>query len=175
MKAQRLPLLRSKVSARADVTRLIRNFRVARTALGTHESEKYRRAQGRTSLSTRLADVVGGAGPYGLIEGPDSQIWFTENTLNKVATDDTFSGMVAGDYSVPTAESGPYMMARAPNGGIWFTESEPVAGKIVNVARNGVMTEYLVPTPKNEPKGIAVAPDGDVWFTEEVGNKIGQV
>ena len=54
------------------------------------------------------------SGPFGIVTGPDSALWFTENYADKIGRVST-SGMI-GEYAVPTAGAAPNGIATGPEG-----------------------------------------------------------
>src|ERR1700681_2777349 len=70
--------------------------------------------------ATEYPTPTGGT-PRGIAAGPDGNLWFTEENLNKVAKVTT-SGVFT-EYVIPTANSGPYDIATGPDGNLWFTET----------------------------------------------------
>lgn len=93
------------------------------------------------------------------------------------------SGIVNGDFVIPTPYSDPSRIVVGQDGNLWFTEQGsvgangccepmfPAPGKIGRITPSGVITEF--PTPTNSagsnvtnPAGIAAGPDGNIWWTE---------
>jgi virginiamycin B lyase len=61
-----------------------------------------------------------GAFPYDITTGPDGNLWFTENTSNKIGRM-TPTGTVT-EFPIPTANSGPRSITTGPDGKIYFVE-----------------------------------------------------
>ena len=112
-----------------------------------------------------------GAKPVGIVTGPDGNLWFTEQSGNKIGK--VTPAGVFTEYPVPTAGSLPQQITVGPDGNLWFTEQS--GNKIGKVTLADVFTEYPVPTAGGFPQGITTGPDGNLWFTERYGNKIGKV
>ena len=85
----------------------------------------------------------------------------------------TTSGVVDGEFPIPTAGSAPAGITTGPDGNVWFTEF--FGNKVGRVTPQGSVTEFPIPTASSSPRGIAAGPDGNVWFTESATNKIGRV
>lgn len=119
--------------------------------------------------SDNTAGKNGTAGPYGIIEGPDSALWFTEYYANKIGRLTT--GGTLTEYPIPTASSEPWQMTVGPDNAIWFVET--AGNKIGRVTTNGTLTEYPIPSPSSAPWGVTSGPDGAIWFTEY--NKVGRL
>ena len=109
--------------------------------------------------------------PWSITAGPDGNLWFTENNVNKIGRITT-SGVVT-EFPVPTVNSHPMAITAGPDGNLWFTELN--GNKIGRITLSGVITEYPVPTVDSGPYGIMAGPDGNLWFTELYGNKIGRI
>ncbi len=111
------------------------------------------------------------AAPFRIHNGPDGNLYFTEQTGNKIGKI-TPAGSIT-EYPIPTAASSPAGIRTGPDGNVWFTE---LAGnKIGMMTQSGAFIEYPVPTAAASPHGIHVGIDGNIWFTEQAGNKIGKI
>ena len=109
--------------------------------------------------------------PLGITAGPDGNLWFTENTGNKIGRISP-SGTIT-EFPVPTADSGLQGITVGPGGNLWFTEQK--SNQIGRISPSGTITEYPIPTASGAPFGIAAGPDGNLWFTEGSGNQIGRI
>jgi uncharacterized protein (TIGR03437 family) len=108
--------------------------------------------------------------PWAIATGPDGNLWFTENTGNKIGKI-TPAGIIS-EFNIPSANAQPFGIATGPDGNLWFTEG--AGDKIGKITPAGVITEFNIPTPFSHPKGIATGPDGNLWFTEGI-NRIGKI
>src|SRR5438876_2725288 len=111
------------------------------------------------------------SGPEVITAGPDGNLWFTENSGNKIGRITT-AGVIM-EFPSPTANGWPEGITAGPDGNLWFTEEG--GNKIGRITTAGAITEFTVPTASGVPIGITAGPDGNLWFTEEVGNKIGRI
>src|SRR4051812_28445342 len=59
--------------------------------------------------------------PYGIVAGPDGNLWFTESGANNIGRISA-TGVIT-EFPIPTADSGPSAIAAGPDGNLWFTES----------------------------------------------------
>src|SRR5579871_2281336 len=59
--------------------------------------------------------------PYGIAKGPDGNIWFTEQTGNRIGRITT-SGAIT-EFELPSPGSQPKGIAAGPDGALWFAES----------------------------------------------------
>jgi streptogramin lyase len=102
--------------------------------------------------------------PYGITSGPDGNLWFTENSGNKI-------GRITPGGSVTefaTAGGQPWGITRGPDGNLWFTAA---LGNYIGP----IGTDFAIPTFNSIPEGIASGPDGNLWFSESYGNRIGRI
>ena len=126
-------------------------------------------AHASTSTATvnEYAIPTASSAPTSITAGPDGDVWFTENSGNKIGKSDT-SGNIT-EYALPTAGSAPQTITSGPDGALWFTETANNA--IGRITISGAITEYPVPTAGSGPWGITTGPDGNLWFTEQsLGN-----
>ena len=93
--------------------------------------------------------------PFGIVSGPDGNLWFTEGNRDVVARI-TPKGEIT-EYHTPTALSQPGAITVGSDGNLWFTEMS--GNNIGRLTTAGVFTEYPIPTQYSEPRDIAVGPD----------------
>jgi virginiamycin B lyase len=123
-----------------------------------------------------------GAGPTGIVLGPDGNIWFaldsaygstsagTGDALGRMSPD----GSSQASFTLPTSGSGPSELVVGPDGNIWFTEL--TAGQVGHIATDGTgAVEYPLSDAGSQPNGIAVGPDGKIWFTDLGTNSVGWI
>ena len=110
------------------------------------------------------------SGPWGIVAGPDGNLWFTELDLNKIGRITT-NGAIT-EFPLPTTESGPEEITVGPDRNLWFTEV--MGNQIGSISTSGSITEFIIPTADSYPGGIVAGPDGNLWFVESVANKIGR-
>jgi streptogramin lyase len=120
------------------------------------------------------------AGLGGIAPGPDGNLWFTENVVNKVGRVTT-SGHF-NEFSLPPCQGFlnscyPQGIVAGPDGNLWVTSSS--FDKFWRVTTSGVITEFpgtpaerIVVGPDgrfwtspSRYEGITVGPDGNVWTT----------
>jgi streptogramin lyase len=119
--------------------------------------------------------------PQGIAAGPDGNLWFTEETGDKIGKITT--GGTITEYTIPAiSHAGPTGIATGPDGNLWFTEYN--GNKIGKITASGSITEYPIPTPSADPgglkaAGIAAGSDGNMWFIESNAqthtDKIGKI
>jgi len=132
--------------------------------------------EGRRLLAAAINEVpipTPMAGAFFITPGPDGNVWFTENSANKVGRLTPSTGAIV-EASIPTASSSPEGITAGPDGNLWFTENS--ANKVGRlIPRTGAVTEFPIPTPNSAPTGIAAGPDGNLYFTENGANRIGRI
>ena len=170
-----------------------------------------------TSGDITLYPLKDGTSPtVGITTGPDGSLWYPatnttcanknldcsqriDSSIQRMST----SGVVTGDFPIPTTYADPSRIVTGPDGNLWFTEQGsigaggccqptfPAPGKIGRMTPTGQVTEFETPNQNwpyfvSNPAGITVGPDGNLWFTEysyltrdtgvqHGGNKIGRI
>lgn len=109
--------------------------------------------------------------PLNIAVGPDGNLWFTDEGLNKIGRITT--GGVIDTFPIPTADSGPAGIAAGGDGSLYFVESN--AGRVARVTTDGEVTELGIPDVDSFPNYITLGPDGAMWFTEEDANRLGRI
>jgi streptogramin lyase len=117
--------------------------------------------------------------PFGIAEGPDGNIWFTEQTGNKIGRM-TPSGVMSSPFFIQHSNAQPEGIAVGPDGNLWFTEeNSQQIGRITPAGKDasGAVTikEYTLFSGIDLPTGITTGADHNLWFTEASGNRIGQL
>jgi len=148
--------------------------RPALVALGVLTGISAAQAQSITEFPLTTA----GSGPQGIAAGPDGNLWFTEETGNRIGRI-TPAGVIT-EYSLPTADSGPYAIAAGADGNLWFTQrGDNVVGsgnRIGRITPDGGISEFPTSppdTPLVRPFDMTAGPDGNLWFT--TGGKVGRI
>lgn len=112
-----------------------------------------------------------GTYPSGITNGPDGNLWFTQNSGNAIGKITPIGNVTV--YPLPQADSRPWDIAPGPDGNLWFTESN--IHKIGKITTAGTVTEYTLPFNNARPIDITKGPEGSMWFVEEGANKIGKI
>jgi streptogramin lyase len=99
--------------------------------------------------------------PLNITVGPDGNLWFTDEGLNKIGRITTSGDIV--EFPIPTADSAPAGIT-AGNGKLYFVEANP--GRVACITTDGDVTELGTPDPEAFPQYITLGPDGAIWFTE---------
>ena len=113
-----------------------------------------------------------GSLPVGIVMGPDGNLWFMEQTGNKVARM-TPDGVVTDEFQIPTPVSNAAEITTGPDGNLWFSEQS--AGKIGRITTAGVITEFALSDQQSIPHGIVTGPDGNLWFVGTQGFGVGRI
>src|SRR5947207_2568958 len=93
----------------------------------------------RCLLSTAIAEfpLSSGAAPYGITNGPDGNIWFTESAASKIGMMNPTTHAVS-EFPVPTANSSPSGITAGPDGNIWFVESDGNKIGVINPTSHAI-------------------------------------
>jgi streptogramin lyase len=110
--------------------------------------------------------------PLGLVDRGDGNIWYVANGSSRVGFQGINSG-VAGETSIPTANSGPFGIAAAPDNNLYYTES--AVDKIGRITNLFTAQSEISLTTGTVPESIVRGPDGNLWFTENGTGKIGRL
>jgi len=109
--------------------------------------------------------------PYGIAEGPDGNVWFTEQIGNRIGRVTT-SGVIT-EFELPQPESQPKGIAAGPDGALWFAESR--GDRIGRIQTDGKISEFSVGLSAGGHPGALASIGGSLWFTEEDARKIGRI
>jgi streptogramin lyase len=110
--------------------------------------------------------------PMGLVDRGDGNIWYVANGSSRVGFQGITTG-VAGETSIPTANSGPFGIATAPDNNLYYTES--AVDKIGRITNLFTAQSEISLTTGTVPEAIVRGPDGNLWFTEFGTGKIGRL
>ncbi len=111
----------------------------------------------------------GAIGHSDIAYGPDGNVWFTENSGNKVGKI-TPNGTIT-EYPL-TGFAAPSVIVAGPDGNLWFTESG--IHKIAKMTTAGNITEYPL-AAGTYPIGLTVGADGNLWFAQAGNHMIGRI
>jgi streptogramin lyase len=123
-------------------------------------------------VSGEIAIPTVASQPYGITEGPDNNLYFTESNADKI-------GRLANEFSpfqelqLPTG-TGLRQIVAGPDGNIWFTEVYLSEIGVLSTSCFCVIANYPTLSPNAAPLGITVGTDGALWFTENGLNRIGR-
>lgn len=117
------------------------------------------------------------AGPYGITQGPDNQIWFADTAANSIGA----LNLQSGQFMTPLSLSGaPNDIVTGPDNNMYFTES---GGNRVGEIQIVAGTQFTAPSYNmsesnptlGTPNQIANGSDGYLWFTDTTAGKIGSI
>jgi virginiamycin B lyase len=122
--------------------------------------------------------------PFRIVVGPDSNLWFTEQTVDKIArisrgTNGSFTNGFVTEFPIHPAaptNSNPAGLTAGPDGNLWFVE---YTGNVIGVmGTNGqLLHEYGAGVIQTNAQlfNITTGPDSNLWFTEVTYGTIGQI
>ncbi len=134
--------------------------------------------------------------PGSVLNGPNSDVWFTESSYSCAAEICTSANGKIGqissagavrEFPIPSGET-PTLLAKGPDGNLWFTEYDFTCqqsasqvgtctsknGRIGKITPAGVVTEYSSFAGDRLPTRFFKGPDGNLWFTE-IAKQIGKI
>jgi streptogramin lyase len=128
---------------------------------------------GASAQVTLFSIPTATANPSGIAAGPDGNLWFTEQSGNKIGQMTPNGGFA--EFLIPSANAAPFAIAAGSDGNLWFTEAG--TDKIGRITPSGAIAEFPLPRSQSGPTGIATGVDGALWFGEggENGNMIGRI
>lgn len=109
---------------------------------------------------------------YGIAQGADGDMWFSDVIGNYIGRIDTSGGV--RQFPIPHTSSNYYGIALGPDSAMWFTEY--VQSAVGRITTGGQMTEYPIQNGSGSgPDGIATGPDGNLWVTLHATSKIAKL
>lgn len=112
------------------------------------------------------------ATPFGVTEGLDGHIWFTELNGNNIGRSTTQGAI--DEHPIPTAASGPEDISQGSgNPNIWFVETG--ASKIGYINPTTLAFAEFPLAAGSGPTGLAPDTLGNLWFAEFNVGKIGKI
>jgi streptogramin lyase len=126
-----------------------------------------------TTVSRRLTEysLPSGRKPFGIVMGPDKDLWFTDSGSGEVGKL-TSSGALT-EYETKANTDELEGIASGPDGNLWLVEHG--ARGVDHVTTGGVFTKYLLTRASTGNVGIAVGSDANLWFTESKPGYIGKI
>lgn len=128
----------------------------------------------KPSVTYEYAVPTAASGPFGIVTGTDSFLYFTEQAGSKIGQLTT--GGSFKELATTTASAGPAGIIVGPDNHLWFAESS--AGKIGTFATflASSLTEHAVPWAGSTPLMLARGgPFGSIYFTDPGANAIGRI
>jgi streptogramin lyase len=137
-------------------------------------------------LGSGTALATGGGGPvvsefgtgltadvglWGIANGPDGNLWFSEKSLGGVGR--ITPAAVITEFTAGFPTGSPRGIVTGPDGNLWVAMAGG-DGAIAKVTKAGEVTEYPVLTA-GDPTEIAVGPDNNLWYTDPAANLVGRI
>ena len=116
---------------------------------------------------TEYPTPTGGSEPWGMVAGPDGNVWFVENAGERRRED--HAGGSITEYPL-TAGTGHPDLRRDRT---CASGSPRGAGKIGRINTDGTGYVEFAAAGGAHPKAIVSGPDGNLWFTDSANNSIG--
>lgn len=126
--------------------------------------------QGVTLFTSGLSP--GDVAIHDIAEGPDGNVWFTEEFGNRIGKITT-SGTITEYSSGITQNAGLVDITAGPDGNVWFTENS--ADQIGRITTSGTVTEFSQGISPAAGPGSITSADGSLWFTELNFSNLGEV
>ena len=125
-------------------------------------------------VTTYTAGLDPGATPYDLTNGPNGDLWFTDNGATKAVGYITPSGTIH-EFSAPAGET-PLQIVAGADGNVWFYAAAGPPNEIVKMTPGGTFTGYpFMSTLSEIADNMVVGPDGDIWFSDMGTTSIGKI
>lgn len=119
---------------------------------------------GMSGAFTQMTTLAPGASIFGLVEGPDKNIWFTTDEFSQSEVYKmTPTGQLTLVSSINDGNGSYGAMCVGPDGNLWMTGTN----SIERMTLDGTVT--VIPLPKGVPELITSALDGGIWFTYNDG------
>jgi virginiamycin B lyase len=112
-----------------------------------------------------------GSQPFGITNGPDGALWFTETGRNRIGRL-TIDGTSYTEYAVNSPHSGLAYIIEGSDNALWFTET--TANKLGRMQISGQVTNEFPLSPAGSAYGLAQGLDGNFYFTDPKASTIGQ-
>jgi hypothetical protein len=111
-------------------------------------------------------------GPFGIAQGPDGNLWFTDRGSPKAIGRVTPTGTIVEFSSGIGGSASPYSIVPAADGNLWFSDRGGPPGP-ARVSTSGVITEFTAAYP-GQIIDVAPGPDGNLWFTDPLNLAVGR-
>ena len=118
-----------------------------------------------------FATLTAGADPLGIALGPDSNVWFCENAVDKIGHLNVTTNTVDHEFAL-SAGAHPVNIIQGPDGAMWFTENNAAGPKLGRLTTSGVLNEYPL-TGAKSATGLALDLLGGFVVTDAGNNAIG--
>jgi streptogramin lyase len=125
------------------------------------------------NVTTYTAGLNAGAAPYDLTNGPNNDLWFTDNGTIKAVGYITDAGVIH-EYSDPIMGH-PLQIVEGSDGNLWFY-SAGASNSIVKMTASGTsFGSWPLPAGGEIDDNLVIGPDGDIWFSDQGTTSIGKI
>src|SRR5690606_15581551 len=104
---------------------------------------KFTLTSGSAVMNGNYSIPTSNSSPYGIIAGPDGNVWFVEGYAGKIAKV-TPSGMFT-EYTPPAGTTFGKSLVAGPDGAVWLPATVSGVKSIARVTGAGVTTTYAIP------------------------------
>ena len=103
--------------------------------------------------------------PYGITQGPDGNMWFTESSTSVRKVAKITPGGVITEYPLAAGDSFPGTIVSGSDGKLWLVDE---ASHLISVTTSGTIAHYSAA----DPSSVAAGPDNNLWVAEFNGKKV---
>ena len=111
--------------------------------------------------------------PYGITQGPDGHLWFTEWVRNAIVRFERATGAFTY-YSIGAFGFGATGITVGADNALWFAinSTNPAIGRLDPAT--GAISTFVSPLV-TDPLEMTLGPDGNVWFTQPRDNSVSRI
>jgi virginiamycin B lyase len=126
------------------------------------------------NVTTYYAGLDPGTAPYDLSNGPDNDVWFTDNGMTTKAVGYITTSGVINEFTDPFSGN-PLQIVEGSDGNLWFYNATGANNAIVKMTPSGNFTRYALPASGAIADNMVLGPDGDIWFSDQGTTAIGKI
>jgi streptogramin lyase len=125
-------------------------------------------------VTTYTMGLNSGATPFDLTNGPNNDLWFTDNGTTKAVGYITTSGTIH-EFSAPAGQT-PLQIVAGSDGNLWFA-LPGLTFAVGKMTPGGTFTASPYSLPMNGviDDNMVLGPDKDIWFSDKESNSIGKI
>jgi virginiamycin B lyase len=103
------------------------------------------------------------AWPYGIVAGPDGELWFTEKSANKIGMINPTTHAIS-EFALPSGFAAPAGITEGPDGNLWCTNSASSAIGQINPTTHAITRYAYSATLGSLAFSITAGSNGNLWF-----------